>query len=1433
MDYSKLSDSDLVALKRKDYAKMSDSGLLYVRDQRRGAAVSSDVKASPPMDEPSGIDKAKMAAPFFRDWLEQSSAFQGPNGGPGILHPVEWLKEGAQSLLGMEGAEPYDVKSKKVFGGAIHGASLGLLHPWADEPTRPATPEETASGTKPPTIGESGAYQAGDLVGTLAPYELAAKGISMIPKIGSWLSGADKVRTLGDLGSNVGKAAVRGTLLGGGVGEARQGMNYLSGEPTSQMEPVKDAAFFAALDAGLSALGGVGKLMKAAMMRGRYAEAEKLYREATAGKQTAYPEVESYLAEMQAKPLALPAPANMGEGFTLGESPRGNLLKRAEPQPRAFINDRVVYDNESMPAGPFTEASRFPKDIYESPLTPLSLPAPEGKGEGFTMRPVPHGQVVKPRAFIDNKVVNAGEPIDQTALFGVSGRPGMLSEESVMQPETNVKPLSGEAGEKVPTTTITQPEVSPQVGTTIKKPTEVPPAHRAKEAWEMNKEEWDAEFNKMRPSGQGAHQVTAAANIGKSVKGANKSFSDLMARQNELKMGLPDIDSETGLPWAESPKQGLQIPARHRQVIEYALSQNKPVPASVLAEYPELAKKYGGGSRPISSQSSGAPLQAAAGAASGFYYDKDEKKWKYNPVAGALGAVAGVAIGRVAGRESKLTENKPTVRPEEVIRTEKYDLTPEAKARLEDAAKAIGPKLEKIKQGPLTHDEVIEAAKGAEILRGETTRKEALKIEAMLYRTKEHLNHLAETEGQLGASADLVQALKNISTLGTYGGRLVESMKLSVTPEGYAGTRIDIIKKLLKAGADADAITEAAKGINFNDAEQVTAFYRQFVKPKLGEIIDEYRYINLLSSPRTHIVNAFSNALQVAGLRPATRLVSGAVDNVASAMTGRTREYYIRQVPAYYKGVINSVPKALTDAWDIMLGKSQIRRPDLEHMPTGSKLVKWGQPIPRALEAMDVLFQTIAAGGEVEALAKRARITGREISQTELQQLGKQEAQKLVFRSKLDPSNETGQGYILSKMDAFTNYVGQGRKFAVIKWFVPFIQTPTQILKQGLEYSPAGLMTLPKNAAKLEQLSKAVVGSTVFAGAGALALQGRTTWAVPRNAKLKEAFYAAGMQPYSVKIGDKWYSYSKLGPLAYPIAMAAGLKQAFDDNPNALTETQMEKVKNGLAGIAQFFADQSYVQGMQSLFNAVSGKEGGFTEALTQAPQQMIPLEALQGWVANMVDPIYRKGNTELSGEAILDQLKKKIPGLSKSVEPYTNNQGQPSPRPAPIANAVSPVGISPEKPAERAQYTRLAELQQLSKYQQAQDEAGKTPAQKVGSTDRAIAQLERETSIWQFKQEVKRGDKTNVLAALKSGTISGNDYNDIMRHKDDTPEVSAFRSLPLELAVNAYNASDKSQKKTYRSIIGSKWNYYVKNSPRKDIERMRPLVVSILTARP
>lgn len=613
------------------------------------------------------------------------------------------------------------------------------------------------------------------------------------------------------------------------------------------------------------------------------------------------------------------------------------------------------------------------------------------------------------------------------------------------------------------------------------------------------------------------------------------------------------------------------------------------------------------------------------------------------------------------------------------LNIERLNVTHGQEKTLLDAIEKATPQLEKVKGETLSHQEVINEAKKADMLKGVITRDESLEMEAEILKSRQNLVELAKDEK---STRKLLENLQTVSSIGTHAGRLLESHKIPADASN-AGLKIEVAKRLLKLGHSVDELAEEFAKINWNDAKEVTKFYRKYEPATFSEWIDEYRYINMLSSPKTHALNTLSNLIQVTGLRPATRLASGAIDRVASTFnTQREREFYIRQVPAYYRGVLNSVGRATTGAIDALSGKTKIERPDIARIPTGSKWLKWGETIPRALEAGDVFFRTMAQSGEIEALAMRNRLKGgKKLTEAEIEEQARGTAEAIVFRKPPDPKDITGQGNILSNIDRLTGVIYSLRKVPSVKWFTPFVRTPMNIVKQGIEYSPLGWGTLWKSKNKVEQAGKALIGSMVFAAAGQLALDDKLTWAVPRSKKVRELFYSAGMQPYSVKVGDKWVSYSRIGPMAYPLAMSAAIKYYWSDDPKSDVSTAGEKTILSLAGIAKFFSDQSYLQGISNILRAIEGGERGIADVALTAPKQLIPLASLQRWVSHLVDPIYRKGKPSLSPKGIVENIQKDLPWLSKGVPPYIDaNTGKPSTRDLPGYNAFSPFTIKQEK---------------------------------------------------------------------------------------------------------------------------------------------------------
>jgi len=552
------------------------------------------------------------------------------------------------------------------------------------------------------------------------------------------------------------------------------------------------------------------------------------------------------------------------------------------------------------------------------------------------------------------------------------------------------------------------------------------------------------------------------------------------------------------------------------------------------------------------------------------------------------------------------------------------------------------------------------------------------------------------TDVELGKiMLDMVNESKTARQGGTFAGRLLQAQ--NIVADQSASPTQKILALLDNAGVPPEKYLKDATKVNWDNPTEVVSFYRKYVPPKFGEVLDEIRYSNMLSSPLTHIINTASNALQTGIVAPIEKTITGALDWGKSALTGSERKYYARAGVDYAGGYIKSLPQAFKKAWNVMSGSETLVKPDFERIPLGSKglLKAYSTPL-RALEAMDQFFKTLVEGGVTSELKNAPK----KLSMEEISSQASKEANYRLFRQAFDPNGDLGQGVVLKTFDKWNSAIANVRRLPGGKWVMPFLQTPVNILKQGVEYSPLGASTLIGAKAPIEQLSKTLIGTGVFLGAYQLAQNGLTSWESPSGETERELYYAAGMQPYSIKMGDKWVSFSKLGPLSYPIAMAAALSDAAKTNPDKSTT---ENIGKGVSGILGFFGDQSYVRSIGDLVDAIQGGVNVGPSAISAEAAnlagQLVPYKSFLTWLGRITDPTYRKS------PGFWDKMAKDLPIVGSSLKPYTDMNGNPSVRDMPVLNAVSPYKVTQEKSQYKPMYDQYSAAKIQRGVEKRQDE--------------------------------------------------------------------------------------------------------------------------------
>jgi hypothetical protein len=659
------------------------------------------------------------------------------------------------------------------------------------------------------------------------------------------------------------------------------------------------------------------------------------------------------------------------------------------------------------------------------------------------------------------------------------------------------------------------------------------------------------------------------------------------------------------------------------------------------------------------------------------------------------------------------------------INLERQNVADDVKRWEADTAMADGirEELEAIKGAPLTNAEVAAASKRGRLLTDVTTRESTVNLAADMLASRNELARMAK-EGK--ATIEYLDLQAAVSSKATELGRLLNTLNIDALADdaGSAAMR-EVTKQLEQIGKTSDEIAEALKDVDFNDPAQATKAYEQHIKPRLTDLLEAFRYSNLLSNPRTHGVNLSTNLSQAYFARPADIMASGVIDWFGSKLRGNVRVRYVADVGPYYRGSFSAIKPATGLLFDVMTGRRPIRNPDLQALAIHNALPAPLRIVPRLLDGVDQMTSKMIEAGEFEALAHAAKKAGRAFDEVAGAKEAATVADEYVFRNKLSPTEyedvkvigkdgrarvdrraiPSPQGHVLAKIDDFTSRIihvlntktsvtigGRTVTTRPGRWLIPFVNVPTNVFKWGLQRGPFGFVTMIGSTRKGTQAARAMVGSAVWLGAGIMAFDDRTTWNAPRNAKDRAAFDQAGMQPYSMKIGDHWVSYEKLGPFGFPFALAAAMKFYSDEDPEASGNMDLALFGNVMGALTQYFADQSYVTSLRDMFSAPEDERTA-AKLTSNVASQMIPASGLLRAVTHVIDPVYRKASGKNTLEGVWQNLRRDLPFLSESVPPRLMMNGEEKPRQYPVLNAISPLQISKEDPQGARQYRDWMEM--------------------------------------------------------------------------------------------------------------------------------------------
>jgi hypothetical protein len=580
--------------------------------------------------------------------------------------------------------------------------------------------------------------------------------------------------------------------------------------------------------------------------------------------------------------------------------------------------------------------------------------------------------------------------------------------------------------------------------------------------------------------------------------------------------------------------------------------------------------------------------------------------------------------------------------------------------------------------------------------------RQALADRALRVRAAQNL--LRQNPTSIDARNTMLQAMNQhaalqeaVAGVTAEAGRAVAQFRQPVTGEEAALSALQRIAK--NTGLTPAELTDHLANVDLSDPASVANLARTLTTHTFADKAQALWYFALLSNPVTQLRNLIGNTM-VLGTRPLESLAAAGIDAARADLTGTARQRFFGESPAEIIGGLAASGDALKAAFRTLrtgLTPQDLANPEFAGRtePFQGRLADLTVNAPgRMLAATDTLFRTLNQGASVYQQAYRqAASEGTRMADmpARVAEIVRNPTQELLDRAGADAAYR-----VFQNANTFATGVGKAREampFGSGRFVLPFINTPVNVGAYALERSPLGVLKLAGSAAERSggQLSDNIARATLGTGlAGYIAYQaaqGNVTGAAPTDPTERDAWQREGKQPYSVKLGDTWYSYAPLQPFSSIIAAGAAAGDAWQKGQNDPTSGLNPASLIALTGVAagRAMLDQPWLQGLAGVADAfTSGNDpqtqGDPLKSISLNAQRALASAVVPAGVrqlARMFDPTVR--TSDPGWEGFGQQIASGIPGLSQNAPPRLNAFGEPSQRPTSGLAALNPFNPSQE----------------------------------------------------------------------------------------------------------------------------------------------------------
>lgn len=441
----------------------------------------------------------------------------------------------------------------------------------------------------------------------------------------------------------------------------------------------------------------------------------------------------------------------------------------------------------------------------------------------------------------------------------------------------------------------------------------------------------------------------------------------------------------------------------------------------------------------------------------------------------------------------------------------------------------------------------------------------------------------------------------------------------------------------------------------------------------------------LLSNPKTHIVNMFSNTL-VAAAAVAERQVAGTI----RAVTGGDG-VQMGEAAAMTYGLVSSVRDAFRyaakslqtgeSAWNFQkydVAAHNAISADAFSMSKDTGLGRFVDFLGNAaripshlMSAEDEWFKTIGYRMELHAQALRQGIS----EGLNGEALGQRMAEIIQNPPEAIRINSADAALY----NTFTNSVGwfgnlmmklrsSGGALNPSMFVIPFVRTPVNIARYAFERTPLAPLVgqwradIAAGGARADlALARMSTGTAIMLATMDMADKGKITGPSPggqgKDATVREALQREGVPPNSFQVGNKWVSYDRADPFGMVMGFAASIAESV--KKGELDQDQVDEWQEvtamAIAAVSQVAINKTYLQGMARLIGVMNDHTPGKTQTyVDNLVASFLPGTSAMAGIKGLVDPIQR----EVNGPR--DAVEARIAGLSSKLTPRRDLWGTP-----------------------------------------------------------------------------------------------------------------------------------------------------------------------------